>query len=140
MSPDDEAEQALRAAYAKALQESLSELELGLSEGYSKDTVARLHAQYYSFPAYSVWRKAALINHEAQAYAEARQGSNGQSGRAASPGAAVLRATQLSGGAKATREEWGRLMDWAKAHGGRRIRGDDGKWNLSEQELAEALG
>ncbi len=137
MSPDDEAEQALRAAYGKRLSEVFQEFFVDLSiPQLTQEAAARLFASHGSFPAYSVWRSLALHN----AQLDARKAEPREFEPPNSPAHVNGRAAALKAGGKATSAEWAKLVAWAKEHGNRRIRGDDGKWNLSEDEFREALG
>jgi len=137
MNPDEEAESALREAYGKRLSEAFIEFRMSLAADVSADAAARLFASHGSFPAYSVWR-GRVMGTETRLQLRPEPSLGGSEGR--TPTMRPLRAVQILHGERATKEEWGRLMDWAKAHGNKRLKGDDGKWNLSEDELAEALG
>lgn len=144
MNPDEEAEIALREAYCDMVSRRLRAFAENIDfpqEGASIDQKAliTLFVRLDCPPAYSTWR-ASLLGGVAVA-AEPVLSGNGQEGRAASPGAAALKASQvIKSGVRLTKEEWMRAVRWAAAHGGRRLKGDDGRWNLTEQELAEALG
>ena len=144
MNPDEEAEIALREAYCDMVSRRLRAFAEAIDfpqEGAMVDQKAlvQLFVRLDCPPAYSTWR-ASLLGGVAAAVESAPTG-NGQEGRAASPGAAALKAAQvIKSGVRLTREEWMRAVKWAAAHGGRRLKGDDGRWNLTEQELAEALG
>src|SRR3990167_5356432 len=144
MNPDEEAEVALREAYCDMVSRRLRAFAEAVdfpSEGgtLEQKALVTLFIRLDCPPAYSTWRSA-LLGGVAVA-AEPVLSGNGQEGRAASPGAAALKASQvIKSGVRLTREEWMRAVKWAAAHGGRRLKGDDGRWNLTEQELAEALG
>jgi hypothetical protein len=149
MNPDEEAEQALREAYCdmisrrlRAFAEAMSWPDAG--EKVDQRALVALFERYDSPPAYSTWRRQLFEGAEQAAKTELRtEGSNGQGGRAASPGAARLRAVQILHGERTSDAEWKRLVGWAGAHGGKRLyegTGKDRKWLLTEDELAEALG
>lgn len=139
MTPDDEVEASLREAYSRRLASAfhLWAVQLGEEGSISQEAAARLFASHGSFPAYSVWRSLMLHNAEVEARKQEPKEFEGKaSGQAPSPGNARLRAVQILGGERTTREEWDRLV---KAFPGRRLKGQDHKWNLTEDELAEAL-
>ncbi len=136
MSPDDEAEQALRAAYGKRLSEVFQEFFVDLSiPQLTQEAAARLFASHGSFPAYSVWRSMALHNAGIQASKQEPREFEPPN----SAGHVNARAAALKAGGKATSAEWAKLVAWATPKH-RRVRGDDGKWNLTEDEFREALG
>jgi len=143
VNPDEEAEAALREAYGKRLSEAFSEFALSLGAAWMEkeaESVVRLFVHYGSFPAYSVWRNRVMGTTKEDLAQMRHEASLGHSeGKQASQAEPRLRAVQIKGGERATKDEWARMVAWAKRQGGRRIKGDDGKWNLTEDELAEAL-
>ncbi len=138
MTPDDEAEAIFRERYAVHLGQAFGVFFKALAEEIpqlSQETAARLFASHGSFPAYSVWRSVALHN----AGIEAAKQQPREFEPPNSPAHVNGRAAALKAGGKATPAEWAKLVAWATPKH-RRVRGDDGKWNLTEDEFREALG
>ena len=130
----------LKQRYLAELSDALAAFgrALGLNETdrlANMDAVARLFVRFDSFPARSTWQKDLLR----QQLADLGPSEGAEPARA-SPGAARLRAVQILHGERMTKPEWNRGIAWAKAHGNRRLKGDDDRWNLSEDEMAEAIG
>ena len=160
MTSDEDADITLREAYCDMVSKRLRRFAESLEwpdEKMDQKALVQLFVRLDCPPAYSTWRTSLLQqDQDVEAEIEAgrqrtaeinrvrsalqEEGPNGASGRAASPGTARLRAVQITGGERATPAEWRRLVQWATKHGGRRLKGDDGRWNVSEDELAEALG
>ena len=143
VTPDEDAEVALREAYCDMVSKRLRRFAESLDWPDGKldqDALTRLWVRLDCPPAYSTWRASLLREQETRTTEVLQETPYGASGRAASPGAARLRAVQILGGERASQPEWRRLVMWATKHGGKRLKGDDGRWNVSEDELAEALG